>query len=169
MSQNKSQLVFNVGYLLHEARGCSRRYEFSIETIQFSEDLTLHDLEGSLELTKSADGLLAQGLFQAVSELDCTRCLEVFQQPLQIDFAELLVYPAKDTEDPVLGIPESALLDLRPLLRESFIVSFPMQPLCKPECRGLCPICGNNLNDSVCDHNSETIDPRMEVLKQLLD
>jgi len=44
-----------------------------------------------------------------------------------------------------------------------------MQPLCKPDCKGLCPICGNNLNDSLCDHNTETIDPRMEVLKQLLD
>ena len=69
MSQNKSQLVFNVGYLLHEARGCSRLYEFSIETIRLSEDLTLQDLEGSLELTKTADGLLAQGLFQAILDL----------------------------------------------------------------------------------------------------
>jgi len=166
---NSNQLAFNVGYLLHQVRGYSRQYDFNLPSVRLDEDLLLQDLQGTLQLTRSADGLLTQGNFQADTPLECDRCLESFLQPLVVEISELMVFPASQSEDPILGIPESGLLDLRPLLRESFLVTLPIQPLCNQDCQGLCPICGNNQNESPCTHDSEEIDPRMEVLKKLLE
>ena len=166
---NRNQLIFNVGYLLHESRGFSRRYDFSIPSIQLSDDLAISYLKGNVQLTRSTDGLLAQGSFTGDAKLECTRCLEMFNQSLNIEFSELLSFPGSETEDPVLAIPESGMLDLSPLLRENFLIMIPIQPHCSEECKGLCPICGNNLNHSTCSHDLEDIDPRLEVLKQLLE
>ncbi|MBN1265023.1 MAG: DUF177 domain-containing protein [Anaerolineales bacterium] len=170
MSQkSRTQLIFNVGFLLHQSRGFSRRYDFNFPSVQLADDLTLLHLDGNLTLTRSGDGLLAQGSFSSEVNLECTRCLETFLQPLEIEFSELLVFPAKEAEDPVLAIPESGQLDLNPLLRENFLLMIPLQPHCSEDCKGLCPICGNNLNENACYHDSEDIDPRLEVLKNLLD
>jgi uncharacterized protein len=166
---NSNQLAFNVGYLLHQVRGYSRQYDFTLPSVRLDEDLMLQNLQGTLQLTRSADGLLTQGTFQADTEMECNRCLELFLQPLVVDISELMIYPASQAEDPVLGIPETGLFDLRPLLRESFLVTLPIQPLCKQNCQGLCPLCGNNLNQSSCTHETDEIDPRMEELKKLLE
>jgi len=167
--KNRSQLTFNVGYLLHEPRGFSRQLEFSLPAVHLAEDLSVQNLEGTLQLTRSADGLLAQASFHADAAFECTRCLEPFLQPLDIEFSELLVFPASKAEDPVLGIPETGQLDLSPLLRENFLVMIPIQPHCSEDCKGLCPVCGNNLNNAECTHDAEDIDPRFEALKKLLE
>ncbi len=166
---NSNQLAFNVGYLLHQVRGFSRQYDFNLPSVRLDEDLILQNLQGTLQLTRSSDGLLTQGTFQGDTALDCNRCLETFLQPLVVDISELMIFPASQAEDPVLGIPESGLLDLRPLLRESFLVTLPIQPLCKQDCQGLCPLCGNNLNQTSCTHETDEIDPRMAELKKLLE
>jgi uncharacterized protein len=48
-------------------------------------------------------------------------------------------------------------------------LAVPISPLCSPDCLGLCPICGGNLNESVCQHEEELIDPRLDILKSLLE
>jgi uncharacterized protein len=66
-------------------------------------------------------------------------------------------------------MPETGIIDLNPVLREYAVLEIPMRPLCKPDCKGLCPICGNNLNDSNCNHEDDLGDPRFSSLKKLLD
>jgi uncharacterized protein len=67
-----------------------------------------------------------------------------------------------------LTISDDVHLDLTPVVREDFLLSIPMHALCQPDCKGLCPQCGANWNEGPCDCRDEQIDPRMQVLAQLL-
>jgi len=66
-------------------------------------------------------------------------------------------------------VPESGKIDLAPLIREEMLLAMPISPICRSDCQGLCPVCGENLNRVHCNHEPEVIDPRMEVLQQLRD
>ena len=66
-----------------------------------------------------------------------------------------------------LLVPEDGQIDLEPLLREYALLEFPISPVCKPDCKGLCPVCGENLNRTDCGHRPETDSP-FAVLKDLL-
>jgi uncharacterized protein len=60
------------------------------------------------------------------------------------------------------------VLDLAEMLREQFYLALPMQPLCRPDCQGLCPTCGIDRNVDTCQCKTEWIDPRLSVLKALV-
>jgi uncharacterized protein len=71
--------------------------------------------------------------------------------------------------DSGLLLPDNHQIDLAPLVREYMLLDIPINPVCKPDCKGLCPICGNNLNETTCVHEDTLVDPRLSVLKDLLD
>jgi uncharacterized protein len=54
-------------------------------------------------------------------------------------------------------------------MREQFFLTLPMKPLCRPDCQGLCPVCGKNRNREQCDCKAEWVDPRLAELRKLLD
>ena len=62
-------------------------------------------------------------------------------------------------------LPLGDVIDLDEILREQIILALPMYPRCSPECRGLCPVCGIDLNQETCDCQRDEIDPRLAVLK----
>jgi uncharacterized protein len=62
---------------------------------------------------------------------------------------------------------ENEEIDLGQLMREQFYLSLPMKPLCGPDCKGLCPICGTNLNRGTCECKREWDDPRFSALREL--
>ena len=68
-----------------------------------------------------------------------------------------------------LRFPEDGHINLGPLVREYMLLAKPINPVCKPECKGLCPICGENLNESNCNHSDDSIDSRFETLRELVD
>jgi uncharacterized protein len=59
-------------------------------------------------------------------------------------------------------------IDLSVLLREDILLELPSKVLCKTNCKGICAVCGKNLNDGSCSCNKHMIDPRLEKLKELL-
>lgn len=169
MNQNShNPLRLNVGFLLKQNVGFSRKFEFDHSSVQVDDDLTIRDLNGELRLTRASQGLYVEGTLRGTLELECARCLAAFDQELAPGIHELYVYPAQRADDPVLAIPESAILDLRPLLREMMLLEIPTQPICRPDCKGLCPVCGQNRNEQDCEHPQETIDPRLAPLQSLL-
>jgi uncharacterized protein len=155
--------------MLHQAVGYNRIFEFDHPSVQVSDDLDVSDLQGELRLTRTAQGLYASGGMQAGNQADCVRCLTPFKQRLVIAFDDLFVYPALRATEPLLAIPETGLLDLSPLTREYMLLSFPLQPLCRPDCKGLCPECGVNWNDTECEHQSPAPDPRLAGLRAWID
>lgn len=77
-------------------------------------------------------------------------------------------------EDIVRVDPQVGKIDLSPRVRDAIILAVPAYPLCSPDCKGLCPVCGANLNKTTCEHvqtqiSTKPVDPRWEVLKQYLE
>jgi uncharacterized protein len=70
-------------------------------------------------------------------------------------------------EDLSFGFYEREEVDLAPLVRETMILALPTKPLCREDCRGLCPRCGANRNGGECGCRQEWSDPRLEVLRDL--
>jgi uncharacterized protein len=165
---SRHPLRLNVGFLLHESIGYSRTFDFDLPSVQVSEDLDVSHMQGELRLTRTAQGLYGQGQLRATAPLECVRCLAPFDQEISARVNDLFVYPAGASSEPLLAIPETAILDLSPLLREYFLLDVPLQPVCRPDCKGLCPECGNDLNETVCTHPASRIDPRLAGLQSLL-
>lgn len=158
----------NVGFLLKEGIGFSREFTFDEPEVRVAEDLTVHNLRGVVTLTHTPQGLYAQGHLRATLDYECSRCLTRFEQPVSVRLAELFHYPPESAPPEALTISDDVHLDLTPVVREDFLLSIPMHALCRPDCKGLCPQCGANWNEGPCDCRDEQIDPRMQVLAQLL-
>jgi uncharacterized protein len=116
------------------------------------------------------------GTVHTVLELACSRCLEPFALPVEGEF-DLRYQPhVADAGEGEREIEEDDLstafydndeIDLRQLMREQFYLMLPMKPLCQDDCKGLCPVCGTNLNRAACDCKRTWDDPRLAVLKTL--
>lgn len=169
MTQNNNHpLRFSVGFLLNQSAGYSCKFDFNEKNVQVAEDLDVSSLLGSLQLTRTAQGLVAEGYFDAQMPIECVRCLKNFGQQLRVNLSDLFVFPPEKASDPLLRIPETAILDLRGLLREYLLLEIPIRPVCTLDCKGLCPICGRNRNEVQCEHPDAEVDPRMEALRSLL-
>ena len=166
-SQNPFRL--NVGFLINQPVGTSRDFVFEIPHHRLEQDLELSDLSGLARFTRTAQGILTQVRLQATLRTECVRCLTNFQQPLHTDFTELYAFSRKSVTDSELILPEDANINLRPLARDYLLLDIPIKPLCSEDCKGLCPVCGENLNENLCNHEPENIDPRLSILKSLLD
>ena len=158
-------LRVNVGFLLHQSVGYCRSFDFEQPSVQVGGDLDVSFLQGSLRFTRTHQGLVAQGELSACTRLECVRCLTEFDQTLGLAINELFVYPPTQANDPILVVPETGILDLNPYFREGLLLDVPIQPLCRPECRGLCPECGANLNESTCEHMAGEPEPSRPELR----
>lgn len=148
------------------------------KTIEAPADLG-HDVvgvpEGSsidLELRFEAvmDGVLVTGTASTRSIGECVRCLIGLTDESVVDFQELYVYepaPGDDGEDEMQL--EDDLLDLEPILRDAVLLALPLNPVCDPECPGLCPECGARLADDPGHTHGQAVDPRWAALSQLTE
>lgn len=169
MNNSRNLLRLNVGFLINQAVGSSRDFPLEIPNIRFDQDLELNNLSGTARVTRTAQGLLVQAKMHAEQPTECVRCLTEFVQGLGADFTELYAFNRKSITDSGLLLPEDGHIDLAPLVREYMLLDVPIKPLCSPDCKGLCPVCGENLNETQCGHLPESVDPRLEVLKSLLN
>lgn len=167
MSNSSDLLRLNVGFIIHQTVGYSRDFPFEIPQIKLDPDLELCNLAGTVRVTRTAQGLLLQAKMRADVDAECVRCLEDFAQPLQAEFTELYAFTPDSLTESGLLVPESGKIDLAPLVREEMLLAIPISPLCKEDCKGLCPICGENRNLHPCEHSEAPIDPRFDALKKL--
>jgi uncharacterized protein len=123
-------------------------------------------IELDVRLESVVEGVLVTGTATVALSGECVRCLGPVVDGLEVDVQELFVYPGSDATEDEASRLEGDLLDLEPLLRDSVVIDLPFQPLCRPDCKGLCPQCGTNLNDQP-EHNHEVaLDPRWATLRQ---
>ncbi len=169
MSDPHSPLRLNVGFIVAQSAGFSRDFPFDLPQINIPPDLRLTGLAGIVRATRTPQGILLQAELFTKIELECVRCLTDFQQMLKVDFTELYAFSQRYVTDSGLIMPETGIIDLEPVLREYILLEIPISPLCRPDCKGLCPICGNNFNESTCHHEDDSGDPRLATLKSLLD
>jgi uncharacterized protein len=169
VSQREHPLRLNVGFIAHQSVGYSRDFLFEIDRSRLSPDLDLSDLVVQARVSRTTQGLLVQVGLSASSSAQCVRCLEQFRQELKPNFTELYAFQSHADENTELILPEKGIIDLEPLVRDYMLLEIPIKPICRPDCQGLCPVCGENRNITACDHDLETIDPRLAALKSLLD
>jgi uncharacterized protein len=166
---SRNLFVLNAGFIVHQTVGYFRDFAFDFPEAHLEPDLDLKDLTGTVRVTRTAQGLLVQVRMHAKIILECVRCLKDCWQPLDIDFADLYAFTQKTISESGLILPEDGKIDLAPVIRDEMLLAVPISPLCSPDCQGLCPICGGNLNESVCQHEEESIDPRLDILKSFLE
>jgi len=126
-------------------------------------------VEFDLRLESVVEGVLVTGTAEVRLAGQCVRCLVDLTDTSVVDFQELYVYPGNetgdaDTEDEIRHL-EGDLLDLEPVLRDSVVLDLPFQPLCRPDCLGLCPECGADLNEDPEHSHDAPIDPRWAGLE----
>jgi uncharacterized protein len=150
-------MKINVAQLLRQPVGSNRKY-----TIDENADLGDGDpslVRGEVTLVRTDRGIWAQGLLEGKVKAVCSRCLGMFDYPIGLRIQEEF-FP---TLDPLrvgqmspleavgdLTIDENHTLDLAETVRQQGVLSMPMKPLCRPDCAGLCPSCGHDLNQGSC-------------------
>ena len=169
MTDPHSPLRLNVGFIVAQQAGFSREFTFELAKTHLPPDLYLTGLAGTSQVTRTPQGLLLQVEAHATLNLDCVRCLNTISQTLKVNFTELYAFSQRNITDSGLLVPEDGHIDLTPLMREYLLLEVPIRPLCREDCKGLCPICGGDLNETLCHHDEDPGDPRLAALKSLLD
>jgi len=133
-------------------------------------------IDGHVRMRRTNQGLLVDGWVELTLELSCNRCLKTFEQPMHVDFEEQF-YPTVDVisgmpldpfdEDEIFPIDAHHEVDLTEAVRQNVLLALPMVTICREDCKGLCPQCGQDLNLGSCECKPE-VDARLSVLKQLL-
>ncbi|MBI5671181.1 MAG: DUF177 domain-containing protein [Chloroflexi bacterium] len=159
-------LKINVGFLLADGPGHSHETAFDIPEVRVADDLTLAYVRGPLRLSRTKEGILVQGKLDVGITGECYRCLEPVTQNVTLQLEELYIYPPQPGAE--LVVDETANLDLAPLLRDEVLIIASRGLLCREDCKGLCPTCGTNLNESTCDCVQTAVDPRLAQLRNLL-
>ena len=136
------------------------------------------NIELELDCIRRGLEIACVGIVSTVLDLVCVRCLEHFDFDMKerIEFAVRLaagapLFAELWESDLVRVDPGSGKVDISPRIRDAVLLGIPQHPLCKPDCKGLCPVCGANLNFVDCGHDiskTEDIDPRWEKLKDLI-
>jgi uncharacterized protein len=164
-------LRLDVSYLVKESPGTRKEFDFSFTQLRLPDELLLVDIHGLISISVTEDGVMADGKIKALTQLDCGRCLEDYWQPVNIRFTEMFTYhPIENTPNNLEHkLPSDGYIDLTPIIRDYTVLDIPIGRACKPDCKGLCSTCGVNLNEEDCGHSQESIDPRMEGLRELLE
>jgi uncharacterized protein len=130
----------------------------------------------AFDIFKDQDHFRLAGDVKTVLELPCSRCLEPFRHGVDAHFDLRFQPHATNTgegereieeDDLTTAFYEDDAIDLGQLMREQFYLSLPMKPLCRDDCKGLCPVCGTNWNRETCSCKRDWDDPRLAALKNL--
>ncbi len=140
------------------------------------------DLRLEAWLESSPDGIRVKGRIEGTINMHCTRCLEEYRHRLDIPVDEFYRRPGLGGVGSEVGklrdidmvedddyIVHEGMVDLNLLVNDNIMTGLPIKRLCDEACRGLCPRCGENLNRGACECGEEEIDPRLEVLRELLE
>jgi uncharacterized protein len=165
---------------LSQMRGTRDRFDRTYPASAFDspdEDYVVAEpVRLAFDLFKNNRELRLVGSVSSVLELSCGRCLEPFTLAADLPF-DLHYLPHTENkgegeveiedDDLETAFYRDDVIDLGQLMKEQFYLAVPMKPLCREGCRGLCPQCGINLNESTCNCVAAWVDPRLEALRSL--
>jgi uncharacterized protein len=126
-----------------------------------------------IRLESVTEGVLVTGTVTGPLTGQCGRCLEPVTDEVVVDLCELFAYPdsATDetTEQDEVHRLDGDYLDVEPVVRDAIVLGLPFTPLCRPDCAGLCPTCGQRLDELPDGHAHEQLDPRWAALAAFTD
>ncbi len=168
-------LVFNVAGLLADPVGADRSYDLHDVRISLPDELVLSEpIAGHVRLTRENRGIFASARLTTALAGECARCLRPLTTPVEIALDEEYLPSldlttgrplATDDEPEALRLTDHHELDLEPSVRDAISLAEPIAPLDRPDCPGLCIVCGLPLDEGTHDHPDDDIDPRLEALR----
>ncbi|SEF56639.1 DUF177 domain-containing protein [Paenibacillus sp. UNC499MF] len=123
-----------------------------------------------LEAKPASDVVEVTGRVSVELEFGCSRCLTPFKQTLNIPFREIFTSKpeveaqASEDENEIIHLVREDKVELNPYIEENIQLELPLAPVCREDCKGLCPECGTNRNERECGCKNERIDPRLAGL-----
>jgi len=148
------------------------------ETIETEEVKLLSPAKASFHIDKVNEEILVKGDLSALLEMECSRCLKHFEEARDVE-VNVVFHPLEELQGEEkheikddeldMGFYRGDILDLKDLLKEQILLTIPMKPLCSEGCRGICPRCGADMNIVSCTCEKKSLDPRLTVLRKLLD
>jgi uncharacterized protein len=177
-AESGNPLVWNVAGLIGEGIGAVRDYAFDDVRIDLGEDLRLASpISGRVHMARTNRGLLVDADVATSLAMQCARCLRDIEVPITAEFeqealpsidlqtgAPVAADPADEADD-VIRLSDHHELDLERAVREAIQLAEPIAPLDRPDCPGLCVVCGRPLDEGTHDHPDDDIDPRLEALR----
>jgi uncharacterized protein len=167
--------LINVAGLLGDSVGAIRTIAIDDATLPLPDDLVLSaPIRGTIRLTHENRGVLVDARLTTALAGECARCLRPLQTPVEIVLDEEYLpsvdlasgRPVDDTTEPeALRLTDHHEVDLEPSVRDAISLAEPIAPLDRPDCPGLCIVCGNPLDEGTHDHPDDDIDPRLEALR----
>lgn len=170
-------MIFNVSVLLGEPVGSARSLHVEGERARVPAEGYDAAAEGDVEMVRTPTGILVRARLSVSPEIECGRCLTSFIEPVALDFDEQFVLERDPTTGETvaglsaddLRIDERQHLDLSEAVRQYEGSARPLRPLCRPDCAGLCPSCGRNLNEGPCQCPDVEADDRWSGLTALAE
>ncbi|HJQ42508.1 MAG TPA: DUF177 domain-containing protein [Jatrophihabitantaceae bacterium] len=173
----RSPFVFDVRELGRRA-GAQREYRrsvpapagFGLDILGVPEGAPL---ELDIRLESVTEGVLLTGTVTGPLIGECGRCLDPISAELDVELCELFAYrdsvTDETTETDEVHRVDGDLIDIEPVVRDEVVLALDWAPLCRPDCAGLCPDCGQRLDDLPAGHAHDQIDPRWAKLAALTD
>ena len=129
------------------------------------------DVSLDLRLESVSEGVLVSGSVSGTVTGECGRCLRAITDSFDVTIQELYAYEHsttdETTEEDEVGRMQGDLIDLEPAVRDAVVLTLPTNPLCRPDCPGLCPDCGAHYDELPADHSHELADSRWAALRNL--
>lgn len=116
-------------------------------------------------MIRNQDGFRSVAEFKGYIDNECGRCLEPFHEKIHGTFEEFFTFPFTEPSDDEIQVAENGNVDFKPILHDYILVEIPINPVCKPDCKGLCDICGANRNQIDCghEHTSDDEEPANKI------
>ena len=162
-------------------------FEKSVETFPVLAEMVANDecefpvpIRTALRAFRMGDMIEIDGDIETSVRLPCSRCLRPFETPLKSRFALTYQHRATNgiadtepqevelsTRDMGIAYFQGEKIDLKYPIQEQVVMEYPLRGLCKPDCKGLCPKCGADLNEDLCDCDRRSPPGKFAVLKNL--
>jgi uncharacterized protein len=165
-------MIIDIDRLPREGLEISKDFEFSIAEIVDEDAVFLEPVHAEIQIKKVGEEVFVKGRIRATLSFVCSRCLVPFEFPVDSPF-DLAFFPEEleaareelDADDLDMSFYYSRRIDLREVILEQLNLTFPLKPLCSENCRGICPICGKNINSGECSCETKDFDVRLTKLK----
>ena len=151
-------MLFNIATLLQEPPGAARKIDVTGEYAEVASEGYRRAVAGDVHLLRTTRGILLRAKLRVEPEYECSRCLKQFITPVDLEIDELFAF----SRDPVslavieldpdeFHLEDEQYLDASEAVRQYEVAARPIRSLCRPDCAGLCPRCGRDLNEGPCE------------------